>query len=568
MNPMDILLIICAIVLIALFNRSKKQARDIRDELQSILDSLEPIVLLNPQGKILRANQAYADSFDREFNDIIGKKPEDITRGANAEGPMIAVLDELKVADDHTIQRYKAEGSLGQLIYDVEKYKMLDYQGSQTELEIRHNVTRLYRIQEVLQRQKNQLENRTQELFDSNNQLESIRTKLEENLEEKDHEFNMARDIQQGLLPLSLPSFQAFNFWSFYKPYSNVGGDLYDIIPLGNQKFGFFIGDVSGHGLAAAFVGALAKMSLTVHSKQTPHPDLLFEMMNSDLNQVISSGYYLTAFYGVLDLFDNSFTYTRASHPHPIVLQVDGGMESLDSKGLFLGAFDDGRYEKSRVYLKPGDRLFFFTDGCYEMESKSGDHLGYKQIRETIEKYGHRNIDEIYGLIQSELFKKVKKDWTVQDDQTFLILEINKKPRIERLKYLLRFESADSIQRTKLKNYDEMTELLIKFAPILRSKYGNGIGDGIAESIKEAVINAIIHGHQEDFTKSVIIAYQFLENEVRVSITDKGSGFNIDELERPANSSETGYGILLIKTYMDETFYDNGVKTFSMIKYL
>ena len=105
MNSMDILLIICAIVLIALLNRSKKQARDIRDELQSILDSLEPIVLLNPQGKILRANQAYADSFDREFNDIIGKKPEDITRGANAEGPMVAVLDELKVADDHTIQR-------------------------------------------------------------------------------------------------------------------------------------------------------------------------------------------------------------------------------------------------------------------------------------------------------------------------------------------------------------------------------------------------------------------------------------------------------------------------------
>lgn len=564
----DLMLISCAILLAFVFHRAKKQSREIRDELQDILDSLEPIALMDTQGKLLRVNQAYADSFDQSFTALLGNRPQDVKKGPNAESNLDPILDELKIADDHTVQRFSAFGPMGKVVYDVEKYKMVNSQGEQTTLEIRHNVTRLYRIQEVLQRQKDQLEERSQDLAKSNDALEEIKKTLEVNLEEKEHEYALAQEIQQGLLPLSLPAYKAFDFWSYYEPVSNVGGDLYDVIPLGSQRYGIFIGDVSGHGVPAAFVGALAKMSLMVHASTTNSPKVLFEKMNADLVRVVTSGYYLTAFYGVLDLYDNTFSYTRASHPHPIVFHKDGTESPLDSKGLFLGAFPDGRYEENKIQLQQGDRLFFFTDGCYEMEAKHGGHLGYKQFKDSLAKFQSDEINHIYSRTHKDIMKSVRKDWVVEDDQTFLILQINKKSRSQRLKYLIRFQNPEGIKRKRVYSKTDFGAFAFNFQQELEMKYSHSHSENIIEALKEVVYNSIEYGHKNDTSKAVVIAYQLLEKEVKIAVHDKGEGFDLEDVSAPTGPQDRGYGLLIVKTYMNEVEYDKVARTFTMTKYI
>ena len=116
--------------------------------------------------------------------------------------------------------------------------------------------------------------------------------------------------------------------------------------------------------------------------------------------------------------FDNSFVFTRASHPHPIVVHADGSETPLDSKGLFLGAFSDGRYEENQIKLEPEDRVFFFTDGCYEMEAKRGGHLSYKHFRDSLMKFSRGELGQIYGSTQTDLMKRVRSGWENEDDQT------------------------------------------------------------------------------------------------------------------------------------------------------
>lgn len=564
----DIVLVFSAVLLSYYFNKAKRQSREIRDELQDILDSLEPIALKDSQGRLLRVNKAFADSYDVEFNDMLGRRTDDIDKGENAESSLDPVLDELKIADDHTVQRFTATGPMGKVVYDIEKYRLVNEEGQVSILEIRHNVTRLYRIQEVLQRQKDQLEQRSKDLFESNNELEEIRKTLEENLEEKEHEYSLAQEIQQGLLPLSLPEFKAFEFWSYYEPVSNVGGDLYDVIPLGAQRYGIFIGDVSGHGVPAAFVGALAKMSLMVHAESTLSPAELFTKMNADLVRVVTSGYYLTAFYGVLDLYDNTFTYTRASHPHPIVIHKDGTETLLDSKGLFLGAFKEGRYEENQIQLQAGDRLFFFTDGCYEMEAKQGGHLSYKHFRDSLIQSAHEPLSDVYQLSHNDLMKKVRKNWVVEDDQTFLILQMNKKPRSERLRYLIRFDEAKRIKRKRMYDQEGCVQFLTSFQEELELAYTHSLAENITDAVKEVVYNALEYGNQNDPSKAIVIAYQLLENQVKISVHDKGEGFDIDSVEAPKGPKERGYGLLIVKTYMDEVNYDRIARTFTLTKYI
>lgn len=564
----DIMLVGCAIILAIVFDRARRHSRFIQNELQDILDSLEPIALKDAQGRLIRVNQSFADSYDRDFSDLLGYRTEDVGKGPNAESDLHPILDELRIADDHTVQRFSTYGPMGKVVYDVERYIMHHNSDQETYLEIRHNVTRLFRIQEVLQRQKDQLEERSRALFDSNQELVKIRQALEINLEEKEHEYELAREVQQGLLPLHFPEYKAFDFWSHYEPVSDVGGDLYDVIPLGAQKFGIFIGDVSGHGVPAAFVGALAKMSLMVHAEKTPSPKDLFRKMNSDLNKVITSGHYLTAFYGVLDLFDNSFVFTRASHPHPIVVHADGSETPLDSKGLFLGAFSDGRYEENQIKLEPEDRVFFFTDGCYEMEAKRGGHLSYKHFRDSLMKFSRGELGQIYGSTQTDLMKRVRSGWENEDDQTFLTLQINKMPRLGRLKYLLRFENASHIRRARFYNKETFSKFLDQFKEILEHQYNKTVSENVGEALKEVVFNAIEYGHKGMTHQAVVVAYQLLDSSVKLAVHDKGPGFDIEELSTPSSPQERGYGILIVKTYMDEVYYDQAVSTFTMTKFI
>jgi hypothetical protein len=152
----------------------------------------------------------------------------------------------------------------------------------------------------------------------------------------------------------------------------------------------------------------------------TPH--LLFEHLNDDLRGNIGTSHYLTCFYGVFDKRDNSFTYSRAGHPVPVVIRKNGTVVSLSAHGTVLGILNEQFIEQRILFLSKGDRCILFTDGVYEFEENVNGSVhvfGYRKFVETLEHISSLPIEEILRYIQSN-YARFKHE----DDYTFVVFEV------------------------------------------------------------------------------------------------------------------------------------------------
>jgi serine phosphatase RsbU (regulator of sigma subunit)/anti-sigma regulatory factor (Ser/Thr protein kinase) len=538
----------------------------IRRELQGILDSLEPIALLDDKQEIIRVNEAYARLCGLPFNEIIGKLVWEVM----PLGPCLDDDNSLASVSLQTgeIQR-KTRVQNNKRIFDVEYHPLQFGKYFKQVLEIRRDVSELYKAHDSLDRQKVEIQKQSEELRFSYQQINVVREQLEKNLSEKNEEYNIAREIQLGLLPTDLPDIPGVKFWSTYEPVSTVGGDLYDIISLGNHRYGIFIGDVAGHGLPAAFVGALAKMALTANATRMESPKTLLEKVNRDLLEVMHSGFYLTGFYGVLDLNNNKFRFTRASHPHPVLVRSNGEKELLNTKGLFLGAFEKPLYTEAEVELQQGDRLFFCTDGCFESVSPKGERLSYKDFTDIVVKSSVGALEDVYENLCKRVKYALGGEVKTDDDQTFLALEIKKPSREKRMKYLIRFHTGEIINRIKIKDREQLKTFMMIFSDLLQNEgYSEKLNLNISSSIQDLVLNSLEHGHKWDSTKNIMIAFCLTPKYVKVSVSDHGPGFNYDESIRQGfvQTGRRGQGLFYVKTYMDEVFFDRQGCTISVVK--
>lgn len=154
-----------------------------------------------------------------------------------------------------------------------------------------------------------------------------------------------------------------------------IGGDYYDFIEMGNGRIGFVIGDVCGKGRAAVSYIAMAKYMLRAYLRQDPSPRDVMRRLNEALYDEWSEDcMFITMVYGILDLNDNSFTYTNAAHPPPIVYQARSGQfTELMPTGGMIGALPQMEFEQVTISLEPGSLVAMFTDGV--TEARSGDDM-------------------------------------------------------------------------------------------------------------------------------------------------------------------------------------------------
>jgi len=230
---------------------------------------------------------------------------------------------------------------------------------------------------------------------------------LQSQTEEMNKELSMARRIQQRLLPQEneLPNRPEICAWGFYRSMSNVGGDLYDIVRMGRNQYGILIADVSGHGIPAALITALIKISFRTKVRFGVSSNEVCRQVNEELYPILGDiSYYATAFFGIVDLECATFRYTNCGH-HPCILLREEGeqvMEELDTKGRFLGAFDDAVYEEKTVRLDPGDVLFLYTDGITESRNLLDEEYTDERMFSLLKKMG--------ALEPKELIEKIRRD--------------------------------------------------------------------------------------------------------------------------------------------------------------
>ena len=169
------------------------------------------------------------------------------------------------------------------------------------------------------------VKNRTEEL---NKNVEQLTEANEQNR----RELAMAQRIQSSLVPKVFPETRLLQFSSKYMPMEALGGDLYDVYQISDKVFSVMILDVCGHGVPAALITTMAKISFNTNTKKSKDPsEVVFNVNNELYDSINGNGDYFTAFYGVIDMEKGMLYYSNAGHNTIFLAHADGTMDQLEN---------------------------------------------------------------------------------------------------------------------------------------------------------------------------------------------------------------------------------------------
>ena len=216
--------------------------------------------------------------------------------------------------------------------------------------------------------------------------------RLAEEQETIREELQIARRIQENLLPQCFPEAPGLRFSACYQPALEVGGDFYDVIPLADGNLAAVIADVTGHGIQAALSTTMLKSVFIDFANQSVAPDDILRRMNHVLHRVLPEDVFVAATVASIDPRSGLVRVANGGGPHPFhVRRSRGEADPVPTSGLLLGVVDAGLYrpgDEVAVQLEPGDGLLFFTDGLSEVEDERGDQYGEIRMRRTIASVG------------------------------------------------------------------------------------------------------------------------------------------------------------------------------------
>jgi len=199
----------------------------------------------------------------------------------------------------------------------------------------------------------------------------------------RDHELQIAREIQRGLLPPHPPEVPGFEVAAESRSCYEVGGDSYDWIPLGGERLALVIADVSGKGTPASLLMASVQ-AFTRALAGTAAPAQVLERLNRFLFASTQANRYVTLFYAELDPATRRLAYVNAGHIPPYRVARDGRVSRLMEGGLALGLMDGASYEVGEVRLEPGDTVAMVTDGVTEANSPDDREFGDERVCEAL----------------------------------------------------------------------------------------------------------------------------------------------------------------------------------------
>lgn len=204
-------------------------------------------------------------------------------------------------------------------------------------------------------------------LFGRGTQNMVLRNQLAAALGALERELQVVGEIQRSLLPGRLPQIEGYDLAAHYQTSARAGGDYYDLLPIGDGKFGILIADVSGHGTPAAVLMSITHAIARSYPQLHGSPKALLAYLNDRLaTSYTGNGTFVTAFYGVLDPQARTLTYARAGHNPPRLARGDRVISLDGSGGPPLGIVTGETFGEEKVALQRGDLLLLYTDGITE----------------------------------------------------------------------------------------------------------------------------------------------------------------------------------------------------------
>lgn len=251
-------------------------------------------------------------------------------------------------------------------------------------------------------------------------ETEAEKLKLERDLE-------LARQIQQSLLPRCIPNINGLDICGEMIPAMQVGGDYFDLIQVSENKLFVAVGDVSGKGLSASFYMTKVQTMIQLACNNSVSPkDILIEV-NKRMYETMERNWFVTMTLALFDTEARTVKFCRAGHL-PLFKAVNGSVESLRTRGLGLGLEKGIIFEQTLIeeemQLHPGEMYAFFSDGITEAMDKNNELFGEENLKQLLLKKSTQSS----SLIMNDIWQSIQTfrgTTEVNDDMTMVIVKVN-----------------------------------------------------------------------------------------------------------------------------------------------
>ena len=244
-------------------------------------------------------------------------------------------------------------------------------------------------------------------------------------------EVELAEEVQQMLIPDSLPKEQRFNMASIYQPHFNVGGDYFDYIPLTEDRFIVCIADISGKGVGAAILMANFHAVLRLAVRKLKSIREIVIELNKNIYAITQSDKFITFFIGVVDLAAQEIQYVNAGHNPPMLFE-NNEIRRLEVGTTVLGAVPYlPTVETGRATYHGHALLLAYTDGLIDVSNKAGERFEHERIEDFVRQHGHCKA-EIFNQRLQRALDDFRGEQEYPDDVAILTCQITpaRKPEI------------------------------------------------------------------------------------------------------------------------------------------
>ena len=408
------------------------------------------------------------------------------------------------------------------------------------------------------------LKHNVEELQQAYKIIESHKDKMKD-------ELSVGRKIQLSMLPSEFPAFpdhDEFDVYATLQPAREFGGDFYDFFFIGDDRFCFCIGDVSGNGVPAASFMSIATSIIKSRAGDDFSTASILTHVNEELCGINKAATFATLFMGILNINTGILLYTNAGHKPPYIRQAEGSLEILDSlHGPVLGMVRGLVYKEGKTVLSKNDILLAYTDGVTEARDTANKLFSDKRLAEFIFSYEFESVEDMVSATISEV-NRFENEADQLDDMTVMAVQFLRTPE----------ETAGPKLELMVPNRLSENSRVKKHFDAFAEDYG------IPQKVRlkmnvvfdELLTNIISYAYQDNKEHDIGIKVELSADRLKVSMVDDGVPFNPLGIETPDTGLPLeerkigGLGIHLVRNMMDKVSYRRRIhkNVITVVEYL
>ncbi len=417
----------------------EREVRKARAQLEAAVEALDDgFIYYDADDRLVLANSRYRELYALSGPALVeGARHEDILRYGIARGQYPAAIGREEDWLRERLSAHRAQGRTRQQLADGRVLQIVERETADGgRVSLRVDVTALHAAREKAREAEARAVQHNEELRVALAELQKLYDAVDRDLLE-------ARRLQQSLLRKRHHAYNGTQLSLLLQSSGHVGGDMVGAFTINDTRIGVYSIDVSGHGVAAAMLGARIaglfsgtdksqNIALSLDPRTGRAAPLPPHMVASKINDLMLDEFetetYLTIAYADCDLMSGKVKLVQAGHPHPALQRSDGKIEFLGEGGLPIGLIPQAQYMTVETHLQPGDRLFLYTDGVTECENPTGQEYGESGLTHALNKHRAFEGAAFLDALKWELTTWAGKE-DFDDDVSGVLLEYAHPPQ-------------------------------------------------------------------------------------------------------------------------------------------